>query len=265
MGGSLARSLARLAQRPAVWACTLDEAAAQRAVAEDIVERAETYAGSIVGDADLVVFATPVAATLRLLSEHGAAIPPHALVTDVCSVKRPILARALEVGLAERFVGAHPLCGSEASGYAAARADLFDGMAVWIVPAMDELATARVEQFWRAAGALPARTDAAAHDCEMAWISHLPQVVSSALGAALARAGISSSRLGPGGRDMTRLAASDPRLWTDILLQNRDALGDPLDSLRTFLSEIAEALRSNDAAALERLLAGARTWARPDA
>jgi prephenate dehydrogenase len=264
MGGSLARALARLSQRPTVWACTLDEAAGQRAVAEGTVERAESYAGTIVTDADLVVFATPVGATLRLLSEHSAAIAPDAVVTDVCSVKRPILARAAEVGLAEQFVGAHPLCGSEASGYAAARADLFDGMPVWIVPAMNERATARVEQFWRAAGGVPARTDAAKHDCEMAWISHLPQILSSALGAALARAGISSSRLGPGGRDMTRLAASDAALWSDILLQNRDALGESLDAMRTLLSEIAEALRSNDVAALERLLAGARSWARPD-
>jgi prephenate dehydrogenase/cyclohexadieny/prephenate dehydrogenase len=262
MGGSLAKSLARLSPRPRVSACTLDDDGARQALTSGVVDAADAYAGAVVDNADLVVFATPVGTTLRLLGELCAAIPATALVTDVCSVKRPLAARAAGIGLAERFVGAHPLSGSQESGYGASRADLYDDVRVWIVPAPNEAATARVEAFWRAAGAQPARTTAEAHDCEMAWVSHLPQVLSSALGAALFHVSLEPARLGPGGKDMTRLAASDAALWTDILLHNRDALAEPLAALRSQLAEMAEALDAGDAAAVERLLALARSWAR---
>jgi prephenate dehydrogenase len=132
------------------------------------------------------------------------------------------------------------------------------------VPAESEAATARVEAFWRMLGALPERADAAGHDAEMAWISHLPQIAASALGLALAEEGIPARDLGPGGRDATRLAASDAPLWADILEHNRGSVRAPVAALRRALEHLDAALESGDRSNLERLLDAASRWKRAD-
>ena len=120
---------------------------------------------------------------------------------------------------------------------------------------------ARVEALWRAVGGSPRRTDAASHDRLLARASHLPQAVASALGAALARGGVARDDLGPGGRDVTRLAGSDPGLWTGILLDNADEVLEALAGLRGELAGLERALEGRDAEAVATFLEAGAGWA----
>ncbi|HEY8470981.1 MAG TPA: prephenate dehydrogenase/arogenate dehydrogenase family protein, partial [Longimicrobiales bacterium] len=235
MGGSLALALRRLPAPPRIAASTADAADLDRALELGIVDDAARDPAAVVPEADLVVYATPVGATLELLDAHRELFAGDAVVTDLGSVKRPVVSRARALGLAGRFVGGHPMAGSHRSGLAAARPGLYDGARVWLTPAAvpggapgDSAAASaaldRVATLWRGLGAHPVVTTAEEHDRLMAWASHLPQLAASALAGALARAGVARTDLGPGGADATRIAASSPALWADILIHNADLL-----------------------------------------
>jgi len=272
MGGSLALALRRLEEPPFLAAFSLDRDELAQAQAAGIIDHAAPDPAAAVQDADLVVYATPIAATLELLHAHRGLWPAHAILTDLGSVKRPIMRRAAQLGLGTRFVGGHPMTGDHRTGLAAARADLYELARVWLVPAESPAHAhdrppnpghdplARLAALWRALGAQPAPIDADRHDLLVAWTSHLPQLAASALGATLQRAGIDPTDLGPGGRDTTRLAAASPDLWTDILLHNADLLARPLAELRATLDQLADALARHDPHTLHQLLERARHW-----
>jgi prephenate dehydrogenase len=117
--------------------------------------------------------------------------------------------------------------------------------------------------FWREViEAEPILIDAAAHDRQLAWTSHLPQAVASALAHALAERRLGGVSFGPGARDTTRLAASSPEMWLDILLMNRPALDEALEQTGVALAELRALLASGDATGLERYLAAAREFRR---
>jgi len=268
MGGSLAMALRRLPRPPRIVAASANAGDLERGLAQGIVDEAAEDPPGAVAEADLVVYATPVSVTLELLASTRSRIPDDAVVTDVGSVKRPVVSRARAVGLGSRFIGGHPVAGSHRSGLAAARADLYAGARVWLTPAdadgaRDPAAAQtleRVAALWRSVGAEPGVIGAEEHDRLMAWASHLPQIAASALASALARAGIARADLGPGGADTTRIAASPPALWADILRHNADLVRRPLDALQGALAELAAALERGDGEALERLLALASAW-----
>jgi prephenate dehydrogenase len=277
MGGSLALALRRLPAPPHVTASTADAADLDRALELGIVDDAAPDPAAVLPEADLVVYATPVGATLELLGAHRELFAGDAVLTDLGSVKRPVVSRARALGLAPRFVGGHPMAGSHRSGLAAARGGLYDGARVWLTPATapgtagapgDPAAASaaldRVAALWRGLGAHPAVTTAEEHDRLMAWASHLPQLAASALAGALSRAGVARSDLGPGGADATRIAASSPALWADILLHNADLLRRPLEELRGVLAELAAALERGDHELREALLARASAWRAED-
>jgi prephenate dehydrogenase len=257
MGGSLARALRRTGMPLRIIGSSLERGAAERAVGAGVVDAAGD-AASIVEAADLVVFATPVGTTIAMLADLAPRLRA-ALVTDVGSVKGPVMTAAAAAGL-DRFAGGHPLCGSHEAGWDASRADLFDGARVWVVAGKDAHAAEQVASVWRSVGARPALIDAAAHDAEMARVSHLPQLVASALAAALAGTTTSAARLGPGGRDATRLAASPPELWADILTHNRDAVLGAATDVRRALDRLLHALATGDADGLVAELRAARDW-----
>src|SRR3989449_11602123 len=125
-----------------------------------------------------------------------------------------------------RFAGGHPLAGTHARGFRAARLGLFTDAVVYVTPTRDGGAAAReVAHFWsETLGAHPVVIDAAQHDRQLAVTSHLPQAVASLLASFLARAAPPGASFGPGARDTTRVAASDPALWAEIFLMNRDDL-----------------------------------------
>ena len=185
-----------------------------------------------VHDADFVVLAAPPDAILQLLESLPRSMPARSLVTDVASVKLPIITRARETGLASRFAGSHPFAGTHHSGWSAAKPDLFREAIIYVCStgAEGENATRQVMHFWETVfEAHPVLLPAEAHDRQLAWTSHLPQAVASALAYTLARgADLTGVSWGPGARDTTRLAASNAELWTEILLLNRKEVATAL-------------------------------------
>ncbi|HEX6630879.1 MAG TPA: prephenate dehydrogenase, partial [Gemmatimonadaceae bacterium] len=212
--------------------------------------------------ADVVILATPVDAAPLVLAELAAARPAARLVTDVGSTKRGIVRAAEACGLGARFVGAHPLAGDHRWGWPASRRDLFSGARVYLCPAAGAAddAVALADALWRLLGAEPEPCDAAAHDELLAWSSHLPQLTATALALALRHAGVGRARLGPGGRDTTRLAGSSPALWASIARDNAVALAGALERMERELHDLRAALLADDEARLLSGLSDARAW-----
>lgn len=210
-----------------------------------------TDLASALDGADVAVVATPLGILPATVDAVLAAAPAGCVVTDVGSAKR-VVARD-----DERFVGGHPLAGSERAGVEYAREDLFDG-ATWYLtptPRTSGLLYERLHRFVAALGARPAAIDADLHDRLMATVSHLPHVVANVLVEQAAALG--EPALGPSFRDATRVAGANPSLWADILLANRDALADRLAAAARRLDEVGAALDRADRDALERWQADA--------
>ncbi len=197
---------------------------------------------------ELVVVATPPDVTARVIADALLAYP-DAVVVDICSVKEAILTElaALPEVAPElsRYVGTHPMAGREKSGPVAARAELFTG-APWVLcphPASTPEAVLRAESLAVDLGAVPARMSVEEHDEAVALISHLPQVVSSLVASRLQDSPVQALQLaGNGLRDVTRIAASDPRLWVQIFSANAARLVDILYGVREDLNRLIHTL-----------------------
>jgi prephenate dehydrogenase len=259
MGGSLARALA--ARGVQVVGYDRDRSSLEAAVAEGMVH--EPLDDTLVGveDADVVVLATPVAATAALLTRLGDRLRGPSLIMDVASTKKSIVAAAEAAGLGPRYVGAHPLTGSHRSGWGASRASLFDDARVFLCPSASTTPQALrlAESFWRSLRAGVEVLDAEEHDEQMAWRSHLPQAISTALALTLRQAHVSRSALGPGGRDMTRLAGGDPGLWTGIMGDNAPAILEALAAMEEQLRLFRERLAAGEDGVRE-CFADGRDW-----
>jgi prephenate dehydrogenase len=262
IGGSIARQ-AKQSGVPIVVGWSPEPAERAAAVQQGALDDAPPRAADVVRGADLVVLAAPPTANLALL-EGLTGLAPAALVTDVGSVKRAIVARAEALGLGSRFAGSHPLAGTHRRGFEASRSDLFLGAVVYVTAcAGGEGAAREVAHFWETVlEAHPVAIDAARHDAQVAITSHVPQVVASLLAGFLAAHLPRGASLGPGARDTTRLAASEPALWTEILLMNRDEVLPVLRRLEEPLGAVERALETGDAAALSAWLAAASEWRR---
>jgi prephenate dehydrogenase len=229
VGGSLARALRARGWRVAGLDTAEVRRRARRARVLDVPARTLAEAAQ---SAPLLVLAAPPAANRRLLAALARVAPEGLVVTDVGSVKAPIVAEAARRGL--RFVGGHPMAGRARGGFRASAADLFQGHAWILTPgAADAGAVRAVRRMVRATGARVRVMDAAAHDRTMAFVSHLPQVVSYALAATAGRDRVARANLsaaGPAWRAMTRLAASPRPLWREILRENGPAVKDALQA-----------------------------------
>ncbi|HTY56196.1 MAG TPA: prephenate dehydrogenase/arogenate dehydrogenase family protein [Candidatus Binataceae bacterium] len=215
--------------------------------------------------ADLVVLAVPIVTMPALLAAMVPHLPPQAVITDVGSVKGWVV-RELEpiLGPQMSLVAAHPVAGKETTGAAAADPDLFVDRRVIITPSArsTEIAVDEIEQLWRATGARVERMDPDDHDQILARSSHLPQLVASALAAALADEQIGGRlaiEFGAGGlRDTTRLAASSSEMWRDICVTNRDAILAALRLYRGALDEFERVIAAGDVAGFEAIFARGR-------
>ena len=222
---------------------------------------ASTPAGAVAG-AELVVLAAPVDETKGLCEALKAGLGAEAVVTDVGSAKGGVVL-ACEALLGGRFVGGHPMAGSERHGIGAADAELFQD-AWWIVTPTARTASAsyrRVSGLASSLGARPVALDPDDHDRLLARLSHLPQLASSALVAAAVASEDKESLLGlaaGGFRDVTRIAASDPRLWVTILRANRKAVLEALDEYSGSLREVHDFLEHERFEELEAYLARSR-------
>jgi prephenate dehydrogenase len=262
IGGSLARDLAAAGVR--VIGYDADPATIREALAAGVIEAILGPDLAGVEDADALVVAVPVTRAVELLEVAAPRARGLRLVTDVGSTKERITMTAERHGLAHNFIGAHPLAGDHRSGWAASRPGLFRGARVFLTPipsaGPEALATARA--LWAGVGARVEEIDATEHDRRMAWISHLPQVTSTALALVLAAEGIEPDDLGPGGRDLTRLAASSPALWSEIVLENRAALSAAIHSLEERLRRFRDALDGVDEGSIQEIFAAGNHWTR---
>lgn len=203
----------------------------------------------------LIVVAVSPDVTAALVAEELEAFP-EAIVTDVASVKLELLNTLRERGVdLDRYVGSHPMAGRERGGAIMARADLFIGRPWVISTDATPQAQARVEALALDVQATPVRLSAAEHDQSVALVSHLPQVVSSLLAARLTGNEAALRLAGQGLRDTTRIAASDPELWVQILSANHKPVASLLSELRDDLNDVLAALENPDAAGAQRQIA----------
>ena len=263
IGGSLAWQ-ARLAGVPRVIGYSPEPSEGVQALkAAAITELADTPARAVRG-AELVVLAVPPRPTLDLIAQLASALEANALLTDVCSVKAPVVKQAVAAGLGDRFAGGHPLAGTHETGFGSARPDRFRGCVVYICESgtsNGHRAAGTVAAFWeRTLEAAPVRIDAEAHDRQLAWTSHLPQAIAYALAKSLADRGLSGVSFGSGAKDTTRLAASNPEMWVDILLYNQAAVSEALEQTEGKIAELRRLLASRDIAGLRRFLEAARAF-----
>ncbi|MFB6099142.1 MAG: prephenate dehydrogenase/arogenate dehydrogenase family protein [Salinibacter sp.] len=224
-----------------------------------------------VSDADLVVIATPLATTLRLLDTIADALPEGTLVTDVASVKQPVLAQAAEV-LPDHahFLGGHPMAGAEHSGIDHADPLLFENAVycLCLPETSDEEALegplSPIVDLVETCGGRPLVLDAPRHDRLVAAVSHVPQLLAVALVNLVDSTEEDNEELalqlaGGGFRDMTRIASSPFQMWRDVLVGNEGAIHDALSRLRRHLREMRNRLIEEDMEALEGLFEDART------
>jgi prephenate dehydrogenase len=213
---------------------------------------------------DLVVICTPVKTIPTLLETITPALQAGTLLTDVGSTKQLICAKADQLsGETFNFVGAHPMAGSEKSGLAHARADLFDSAACILTPTSKTQAdaVATIQAFWQALGTRVYTMSAEAHDETVAHISHLPHLLAAAICSNLNKKdSIWAELSGPGLRDTTRVAAGDPDLWQQILLQNKSSVLSALEEFEASLARFKGALQDEDDEALRKLLGSGKEY-----
>ena len=296
MGGSVAKALRRRAPETPVYGIDPDEDARALA-AGDGVRLADGLAECAM-PGTVVVFAAPLDATEAMVESEAPLWSRAALVTDMASLKVPVAAAARRGaeragegakpgrnGAVDRvFVGAHPMCGSEQSGYAASRAELFDGAPVWLcsgasvphastsparasagLPDVPSEPGARsaldsAAAFWRLLGADPRPISAEAHDRTMSWVSHLPQLAAWALAGTLEDAGFAPSDLGPGGAEATRLAGSGPEVWGPLLNAAAKEDAAALAALEARVAGLRRMLEAGDRKALRDAILAGRRW-----
>ena len=260
LGGSVAQAARQrgLARRVIVWARRPETRQALRGQpwCDGVADSPEES----VRGSQLVVVAAPVDRIADLVAQVAPYLEPDALVTDVGSVKGDIVRRATAAVVGRgRFVGSHPMAGSEKTGWEHASPTLFDRRTCFVTQndASDASGVETLIRFWSDMGAEVATVDPDVHDEIVAHISHLPQVLASSLCSYLSTKNGSWLNLaGNGLRDTTRIAASDPKIWRSIIEQNRDeilrALREFQDELHAFQSSLANKDYIDVVARLER-------------
>lgn len=259
IGGSFALALRKAGMVREVVGFGRSAANLQQARDLGIIDRIGQDIAAEVGDADLVLLATPVGQMAELMERIAPHLGVHTLVTDGGSTKSDVVRDAYaQLGArVAQFVPAHPVAGAELSGAAAAGADLYLGKKVVLTPLPENSAhtVARVEAAWQACGANVHRLTPAGHDAVFAAVSHLPHLLSFALVHDLAQRGdrdLLLSFAASGFRDFTRIAASSPEMWRDICLSNREALLKELQAYIAELNRMSAALAAGDAVQLEQ-------------
>ncbi len=259
LGGSVAKAARAQGLADEIVAVGRARARLEPALREGVVDRISTSLEEGVAGADFCLLATPVATLTALLPAVWHALPAESLLTDVGSTKTGIVHAAEALGRVRplAFVGSHPMAGSEQSGYAVSRPDLFHGATVILTPTerTESHAVKGVSAFWEALGGRLVILDPVTHDRATAAISHLPHLVADALVDAVVRMDPRFFEVaGRGFRDTTRIAASDARVWREIFQENRAGLAEALGAFRAALDELERLLDAGDVTAIEAAL-----------
>ena len=235
---------------------TLDTALSLGAIHDTSLDLAEVAA-----EADCIVLATPASTVLDALDTLHAACKPDVVILDVSSTKGDLCAHATRLwGAPRRFVGCHPMAGSEKSGPEHAMATLYHDSVCFVEesPDVDADARAIVCQLWERCGARVVAVDPAHHDTLLARTSHIPHILATLLASSAREEGATREFAGNGFRDMTRLAEGSPEMWRDITLTNREAVMNGLESLRGQLNDFLTAVERNDGDTLMQIFENGR-------
>jgi prephenate dehydrogenase len=263
MGGSFALALKRAGLVQRVVGYSKSPSTTERARKLGAIDVAAESALLAVAGSDLVLIAVPVAATETTLKAIRLGLEPGALLMDVGSTKRDVVDAARRV-LRDRlsaFVPAHPIAGKESAGIQNADADLYRGRQVILtpLPQTDVGLTQKATDVWSAVGAQVLKMTPENHDAAFAAVSHLPHLLAFAYFSAVVNQPAGRDFLslaGPGFRDFTRIAASNPEVWRDILVANREEVLKQSQLFRHALDALELVLRSANAEALEDLIRG---------
>ena len=261
MGGSFALALKRAGLVRRVVGYSKSPSTTARALQMGVIDVEAPSALLAVSGADLVLLAVPVAATENTLKAIRHLLDPRMLIMDVGSTKRDVVDAARrvlknDVGL---FVPAHPITGREVSGVEHAEADLYSGRQVILTPTERTYTTQlqKAQDIWTALGSRVTSMSPESHDAAFAAVSHLPHLLAFAMMNSITGQTHGDDFLslaGPGFRDFTRIAASDPKVWRDILLSNREELIAQSRLFQQTLRTIEQAMEKGDAQALEDML-----------
>jgi prephenate dehydrogenase len=267
IGGSAALAARRAGLVGDVTGYDPSPAAMQAAIRLGVIDGAAASPQAAVAGASLVLLAAPVRSMAALLRALAPALLPDATVIDVGSVKAGIVAAAEAALPTGHFVGCHPMAGAELSGAEAADATIFAGRVCFVCPSRDVQASAlaAAHAFWRGVGCQTVTIDPVMHDRLMAAQSHLPHVaafaLAGALGPSLPFLDATTTAASPTTslRDTTRIAASGPGVWRDILLANAGHVLPLIQELEMRVSAIKSAVATGDGEALECILAAAQS------
>jgi prephenate dehydrogenase len=256
IGGSAALKLRQRGAVPTGFTVDEEDRRLARAAGVDVRDSI----AEAVRDADLVLIAVPLDKLSAVASDVCAAAPSTATILHAASLQRPDATR-LPPAIGDRVTGTHPIAGTDRSGFAAASAEMFRGARVFIDRRDDKQVREDAELFWSMAGAgriefLPQEK----HDNLMAAISHTPQILSTVLAAVLGYGAASRSELGPGGRDMTRLAGSSWEMWQPLLAATPGKTLAILEAIESELQTVRKAIQSGDFKDLSVTWAIARGW-----
>ncbi len=265
LGGSLGKAMRERGLTGRVTGYVRRAAGVEECLRAGAVDTATLDLEEAVRGSDLVVLCTPLSQMSSLAARCAPFLKPHCLVTDVGSVKGSVTKELESVlaGSRARFVGSHPMAGSERTGVSAARGDLFE-QAVCVVTRTEQTSEAgarRIERLWAGVGARVIRLSPEAHDLLVSRSSHAPHVIAAALAnmvLAPAYGPVQSQLCATGFRDTTRIAASSPEMWRDIAIANRKNLRSVLTRFMSELSRFSRALDRKDEAAVRRFFETAR-------
>ncbi|HML80024.1 prephenate dehydrogenase [Geobacter sulfurreducens] len=259
IGGSLARALRAAGAVGEIIGIDRDRANLRQAAELGVVDRAAATVAEGVAGADMVFLSVPVRAMAGVVREIAPHLAAGCIVTDGGSVKAEVVAACEPLMPAGTcFVGGHPIAGTEHSGVGASFATLYQGKRCILTPAAttDRGALATVARMWEAAGSEVVLMDPEKHDRVVAAISHLPHMVAYALVNAVEgydRFEESILRYSAGGfRDFTRIASSDPAMWRDIALMNREGVLEMMDHFAAYFGQLRSLVAKGDAEGLER-------------
>lgn len=266
MGGSFALALKRAGLVGRVVGFSPSAATRERALSMGVVDAVAGSVAEAAQGSDVVLVAVPVAATESTLAALAGALSPTTLVMDVGSTKCDVVAaaqRALGTSNAS-FVPAHPIAGKEVAGVEHADAALYAGCQVILTPSASTGATplAQADAVWRALGGRVRHMSASAHDAAFAAVSHLPHLLAFAMMNGISGQAHSFELLslaGPGFRDFTRIAASDPAVWRDVFLANRDEVLAQIGHFSASLAALEQAVAQADAPGIQSLITQAST------
>ena len=262
IAGSLALALKKAGWQGELVAWGPREPSLQKGKDLGVIDRFSLDLETALADTDLIVVGAPPMATGEILAEilgildKSASLP---VVTDLASIKGWVIARANT--RYPRFVPGHPIAGSENSGVGAANADLFQGREAILTPVDDTDAEAveTVRTMWQLVGSRVTVMSVDNHDAALAASSHSPHMLAYALTKALANDPLDPMKHGGGAlRDMTRIAASDPVMWRDVALTNRDALIAALEDVQREIAVLQNMIAKDDAGGLEDYFAECR-------